>query len=234
MPAIFSTAMKDRLNRAAVRGAATALLTALSAFEARPAQRAVSGNSEEALPVLKSIQKAYTAAPSYTANFVQTYTPAGFAAAAPETGRLTLQSPDRVRFDYDGPEGKLFAFDGKAARQYVAADRQMIVKTLSPADRERLPLLFFESPETLTARYRVAAAPGENGLTELKLASKAGGEPAQILLSVAPSGDVKRLVVTDAAGNRTAFTFSQKAAGTRLPDGEFAPAPPPGTKVLSD
>ncbi len=220
-----------------LRGAgavAIALLTVLFASEARPAPPAAIGASAEALPVLKSIQKAYTANPSYTANFVQTYTPAGFTAAAPETGRLTLQSPDQVRFDYDGPEGKLFTFDGRAARQYVAADRQMIVKTLSPADRERLPLLFFESPETLTRRFSVAVAPGENGLTELKLSPKAGGEPAQILLSVAPSGDVKRLVVTDAAGNRTAFTFSQKAAGPRLPEGEFAPPPPPGTKVLSE
>jgi outer membrane lipoprotein-sorting protein len=184
--------------------------------------------------VLASVKRAYTASPSFTANFVQTYAPAGFSTAAPETGRVTLQSPDQVRFDYDGPEGKLFTFDGKAARQYVAADRQMIVKTLAAADRDRLPLLFFESPESIQKRYDVAASPGQNGLTELALTLKAGGEPAQILLSVAPAGDVKRLVVTDAEGNRTAFTFSQKTAGPRRPASDFAPRPPAGTKVLSD
>ena len=209
------------------------LLAAVFTFEERPAQPA-DAPSPDAKKVLAGVQKAYTSGPSFTANFVQTYAPAGFSAATPETGRITLQSPDKVRFDYDGPEGKLFAFDGKAARQYVASDSQMIVKTLSRADRERLPLLFFESPESIQTRFEVAAAPGENGLVELSLSPKSGGEPARILLSVAPGGDVKRLLVTDAARNRTTFTFSQKAAGSRRLPTDFAPKPPAGTRVLSE
>lgn len=183
--------------------------------------------------VLDAVRKAYTSAPSFTADFVQTYAPAGFDAAAPETGRVTLQAPDRIRFDYDGPEGKLFTFDGTAARQYVAADRQMIVRALVPADRERLPLLFFESAGSVLERYEAAAA-SENGLAEVTLTPKGGGEPARILLTVAPSGDVKRLVVTDTAGNRTTFTFSRKTAGARRPLSDFALKPPAGTKVIAE
>lgn len=184
--------------------------------------------------ILEAVRKAYTSSPSFTTDFVQTYAPAGFSAAAPETGRVTLQAPDRIRFDYDGPEGKLFTFDGKAARQYVAADRQMIVKTLSASDRERLPLLFFESAASVLSRYDAGAAAGENGLVELKLVSKRGGDPARLDLTVAPTGEVKRLVVTDAAGNRTTFIFSHRAAGARRPDSEFAPKPPSGTKVITE
>ena len=112
---------------------------------------------------------------SSTSKFVQTYAPAGFPAATPEAGRVTLQAPDQIRFDYDGPEGKLFTFDGKAARQFVAADRQMIVKTLRPEERERLPLLFLESPETVLRRYTVTAADAGNGLVE----SADPGDPAR-------------------------------------------------------
>ncbi len=89
---------------------------------------------------------------------MQTYAPSGFAETAPETGRLILQAPDRVRFDYDGPEGKVFTFDGKAGRQFVAADRQLVVRTLSPAEIARLPLVFLESTESLLARYAAGAA----------------------------------------------------------------------------
>ncbi len=213
-----------------------AVLLALAtwfAFAERPAQPA-DAPSPDARAVFARVQKAYTSAPSFTANFVQTYAPAGFAAAAPETGRLTLQAPDQVRFDYDGPEGKLFTFDGKAARQYVAADKQMIVKTLRPEERERLPLLFLESPETVLRRYTVTAADSESGLVELTLSPKAGSEPSRILLTVDTSGEVKRLVVMDAAGNRTTFAFSDKAAGPRRPASDFTLKPPPGTKVLAD
>ena len=147
---------------------------------------------------------------------------------------MTLQAPDQVRFDYDGPEGKLFTFDGKAARQYVAADKQMIVKTLRPEERERLPLLFLESPETVLRRYTVTANDSGGGLVELTLRPKAGSEPSRILLDVDSSGEVKRLVVTDAAGNRTTFDFSDKEAGPRRPASDFTLTPPAGTKVLAD
>ena len=165
---------------------------------------------------------------------MQTYAPAGFAETAPETGRLILQAPDRVRFDYDGPEGKVFTFDGKAARQFVAADRQLVVRTLRPEERARLPLVFLESPESLLARYAARSAARDAGLTELTLTPRTGGDPKSVTLLAAASGEVKRLLLVDAAGNRTTFTFTQKMPGPKRPDSDFALVPPEGTKILSE
>jgi len=184
--------------------------------------------------VLSSVRKTYTASPSFTASFVQTYVPAGFAPASPESGRVTMAAPDRIRFDYDGKEGKLFAFDGTAARQYVAADKQLVVRTLTPEEKQRLPLLFFESPEALLRRFTATAAPGDGGLTDVTLTPRSGGEPARLELAVIASGEVRRLTVTDLAGNRTTFAFTGLAASGRLPEAAFAPVPPLGTKVISD
>jgi outer membrane lipoprotein carrier protein len=216
-----------------------AVFACLQTFEARPAQPAAAPAAAATTPidahaVLTNIQKAYSSSPSVGCTFVQTYAPAGFAETAPETGRLILQAPDRVRFDYDGPEGKVFTFDGKSARQYVAADRQIVVRTLRPEERARLPLVFLESPEELLARYEARAAATDTGLIELTLTPRAGFDPKSITLLAAGTGDVKRLILVDAAGNRTAFTFTQKASGPKRPDSDFALAPPAGTKVLSE
>ncbi len=165
---------------------------------------------------------------------MQTYAPAGFAETTPETGRLVLQAPDRVRFDYDGPEGKVFTFDGKAARQFVAADRQLVVRTLRPEERSRLPLVFLESTEALLARFAARAAATDAGLTELTLTPRAGGDPKSVTLLAAASGDVKRLILVDAASNRTTFTFTQKMSGPKHSDSDFALVPPEGTKILSE
>jgi len=215
------------------------LLSCLFAFEARPAQPAAAASpsaaaSPGARALLASIRKAYSSAPSVSCTFVQTYAPAGFAETAPETGQLVLQAPDRVRFDYDGPEGKVFTFDGKAGRQYVAADRQLVVRILKPEERARLPLVFLESTEALLARYAARAVTTETGLVELTLTPRAGADPKSLTLLAATSGDVKRLILVDAAGNRTAFTFTQKMAGPKRPDSDFALAPPPNTKILSE
>jgi outer membrane lipoprotein carrier protein len=216
-----------------------AVFACLLTFEARPAKPAEAPSAAAAAPVdahatLASIRKAYSSSPSVSSTFVQTYAPAGFAETSPETGRLILQAPDRVRFDYDGPEGKVFTFDGRAARQFVAADRQLVVRTLKPEERARLPLVFLESPEALLARYAARAVATDTGLTELTLTPRAGGDPKSLTLLAAPSGDVKRLVLVDAAGNRTTFTFTQKMSGPKRPDTDFVLVPPEGTKILSE
>jgi outer membrane lipoprotein-sorting protein len=229
-----SSGRKSSLTRRFLCRAAPAIVAVLLCFEARPAERAASLSAAEIRAVLSLIRQDYSASPSVTADFAETYAPAGFPPASPETGRVVLQAPDRIRFDYDGSEGKVFTFDGTAARQYVAADRQMIVRTLERADRERLPLLFFESADSVLERYNATATRGGGGLVELTLTPKRGGEPARIDLTVRPAGDVESLAVTDAAGNRTAFTFSGKKAGGRRPDSEFALRPPAGTQVISE
>ncbi|MEO8586791.1 MAG: outer membrane lipoprotein carrier protein LolA [Acidobacteriota bacterium] len=211
----------------------------LFAFEARPAQPAATPTpsaaaSLDARALLASIRKAYSSSPSVSCTFVQTYAPSGFAETQPETGRLILQAPDRVRFDYDGPEGKVFTFDGKAGRQYVAADRQLVVRTLKPEERARLPLVFLESTDALLARYTAHAAPANTGLVEITLTPRAGADPKSLTLLATAAGDVKRLILVDASGNRTSFTFTQKLSGPKRPDPDFALAPPAGTKILSE
>ncbi len=233
VPAPFA---EGRAQRVAVF---VSCLCLLFPFEARPAKPAATPALPpvaltDARAVLASIQKAYSSSPSVHSTFVQTYAPAGFAETAPETGRLILQSPDRVRFDYDGPEGKVFTFDGKAARQYVAADRQLVLRSLKPEERARLPLVFLESPEVLLERYTARAVPSGTGLVELTLTPRAGADPKSLTLLASPAGDVKRLILVDAAGNRTSFTFTQKMSGPKSPDSDFALAPPAGTKILSE
>ena len=223
-----------------IRGAFAVLVSfLLLPFEAHPAEPATTSTqpaaaSLDARAVLASVRKAYSSSPSVLSTFVQTYAPAGFAESSPETGRLLLQAPDSVRFDYDGPEGKVFTFDGKAGRQFVAADRQLVVRTLRPEERARLPLLFLESPESLLARFAARVTARDAGLVELVLTPRAGADPKSVTLLAAASGEVKRLVLVDAAGNRTTFTFTQKMPGPRRPVSDFALVPPEGTKILSE
>ena len=203
-------------------------LSILLSSEAKP-------SSPSSSSILAKIRAAYGTPGSVSCTFVQTYAPAGFAETAPETGKLVLQAPDRVRFDYDGPEGKVFTFDGTAGRQYVAADRQLVVKKLAPGDRERLPIVFLESAEALLARYDAAEKAVDNGLVEVVLTPKKPGSlKSASLLALAATGEVKRLVLLDAAGNRTTFTLTQKISGAKRPDSDFALAPPEGTKILTE
>lgn len=188
--------------------------------------------SADVAGLLSRIRKAHTSSPSVSLTFVQSYAPAGFPDTAPETGKLVLQAPDWLRFEYDGAEGKLFTFDGRAGRQYVAADKQMVVKELTADERSRLPLLFLQEPQLLLDRFDVAASGEPGGLVELTLTPRSGEEPRKVSVTATPEGDVKRLVILDAAGNRTTFTFTGKEAGKRRPPSDFALVPPKGTRIV--
>lgn len=183
--------------------------------------------------LLGAVRTAYTRSPSTTVTFVQSYAPAGFSATAPETGTLILQPPNLLRFEYDGPEGKLYTFDGTAARQYVAQDRQLIVRKLTLDERARLPLFLLQDPARVLARYDAAVRPAGAGLDEVVLTPKGGGNPKEIAFVVGAAGDVKRIGVLDSGGNRTTFTFTARTTGRRRPASDFAFVPPPGTKIVT-
>lgn len=198
-----------------------------------PAPRAT-GESPDAPAVLRSIVNAYTAKPAYSMTFVQSYAPAGFPDATPETGTLTIQAPASLRFDYDGPEGKVYTFDGRAARQYVAADKQIVLKTLTAAEKARLPLLFLQPPAEILGRFAAEAKTADNGLVELALTPRSEADLKSVSALATPTGELKRLVFVDGEGNRTTFTFTNLSPRKKRPAPDFALVPPKGTRVVGE
>ncbi|MFN7988325.1 MAG: outer membrane lipoprotein carrier protein LolA [Thermoanaerobaculia bacterium] len=217
---------------------ATLLLAALALGAAPGRAVATAGEaattSPDAATALRAIVDAYRAKPAFQVTFVQSYAPSGFPDTTPETGTLTIQAPASLRFDYDGPEGKVYTFDGNAARQYVAADRQIVLKTLTAAEKARLPLLFLQPAADLLARFDASAKAGPNGLVDLTLTPRGEGDLKSVSALATTSGEVKRLVVLDGEGNRTTFTFTNLAPRKKRPASDFALVPPKGTRVVGE
>jgi len=74
-----------------------------------------------------------------------------------------------------------------------------------------------------------------SGLVEVTLVPKKPRALKSAALVVLPStGEVKRLFLVDASGNRTTFSFTQTTPGRKRPDSDFTLAPPEGTKILTE
>lgn len=211
---------------------AACLATARILAGATPA--AAVSETADAPAILRAIVAAYTAKPAYSMTFVQSYAPSGFPDASPETGTLTIQAPASLRFDYDGPEGKVYTFDGRAARQYVAVDEQIVLKTLSGAEKARLPLLFLQPPSEILERFAAVAKAAGNGLVELSLTPRADADLKSVSALATSAGELKRLVVLDGEGNRTTFTFTNQTPRRKRPVSDFALVPPKGTRVVGE
>jgi len=170
---------------------------------------------------------------AHVSEFVQTFTPAGFTKSRRETGQVVVQAPDDLRFDYEAPK-KTFTFDGRVARFYSPADRQMTVRALSAEDRAELPLIFLQTPEELAARNRLEIEASSAGTTILVTPRQKESAIAWIRLLLSPGGVPRGLSFQSSAGDRTEFQFEGfRAEAAKAPDA-FLLHPPAGTRIIEN
>jgi outer membrane lipoprotein carrier protein len=155
-----------------------------------------------------------------------------------ERGRLYLERPGKIRWDYLDPDRKIALLIGDRTELYLEEERALYRGRLT-ADQGLFPRL-------LSGRDRVEAffaaslvgmpSPGANGLVRLKLVPK-GDRAAVTEVTLAlrpPSFGIEGAEVLDETGNRTTYTFSKVRRNKPLPDGLFAFEPPPGTQVENE
>ncbi len=170
---------------------------------------------------------------SHRATFEQTFTPAGFTKPRRENGELVVQAPENLRFEYAAPK-KTFTFDGKVARFFAPADRQMTVRPLSEAERAELPLVFLETPEELARRNRLDAEEGNGGASILVTPKDRASEVAWIRIALAADGSPSSLSFQSSAGDRTEFRFGPFRTEPPLDASAFAIHPPAGTRIIDN
>ncbi len=177
----------------------------------------------------------YTDGSAHAAPFTQIYTPSGFTTARRESGTLWIQSPQRLRFDYDAPEKKTFTYDGGEGRLFTPEDRQLTIQRLSPEERARLPIVFLSDPADLAREYSVTGEPGDGGTTRILLKPRAPRpELAWLRLTMGKDGAVAELSYEDGSGNRTEFRFEGWHRQKARPGADFRVAGPPGTRILQN
>jgi len=152
--------------------------------------------------------------------FTQTYLPAGFDRGEEETGRVAVDLPRCVRWDYDQPYPKSYLLCGEKLWSWNAGEPAGHVYDLDQA-QPGLDLLLL-AVKDLQERYTAKAQPAGNA-TRVQLVPKAAGPDVlkDAALLVDADGGVRELTYRDAEGNRTTFRFVNPRA---LPDtGVFTP-----------
>lgn len=175
----------------------------------------------------------YNDGSSHAADFVQIYTPAGFATSRRESGVVWIQRPQRLRFEYSAPEKKTFTYDDGEGRFYSPADRQLDVKKLSPEEQARLPIVFLRDPAELAREYSLSAEAGPDGGRRIGLVPRTPRpELARLDLGLSSNGEIRELSYSDDAGNRTEFRFEKWRSEKPRPAVDYRVEGPKGTRVV--
>lgn len=184
---------------------------------------------------LSRVASLYADGAAHFAPFSQTYTPAGFATARRETGTIWIQAPQRLRFDYTGPEKKIFTYDAGEGRLFTPEDRQLTIRKLSAEERSRLPIVFLSDPSELQRQYAITLEPGAGGQTRALLTPRSPRPDLSWLrLSIAADGTIEALAYEDSSGSRSEFRFEAWRKEKPRISSDYRITGPPGTRILEN
>ena len=169
------------------------------------------------------------------ARFEQTLVSGAFGAGVEESGRMFLERPGRMRWDYTDPEVKIALIDGDRTWLYLAEEEQLWEGRLDEADSllptlmagdEPLANLFSVALETTSKRRR--------GTYRLLLSPQNATETFQevVLTLRAPEFALEEVEVLDPAGNRMRYQFTQIERNRGLPPAAFRFEAPAGTEIV--
>ena len=184
--------------------------------------------------LIGNIERRYGRMRGLAAEFTQRYSAPG-ARERFEHGRLVLQRPRRMRWEYDPKPGKLFLVNGRDVWLYVPADREATHADLNNVSDTRFPFLFLLGQTNLRREFRsvmLLETSTQTGTSTLRLVPRnTSSGLREIFLEVYPDGRITRARFVDNAGASSEVTLSNVRENFIAPASAFEFHPPPGVTV---
>ena len=186
----------------------------------------------------RNIEKNLASLRSLQADFEQSYFSASLATPLLERGRLFLQKPDRMRWEYREPERNIYVYKEGVSLAYFPEDNQLFRHTLSPEEKDWAVFSLLTGRAGLIETYTIEAAEfptDKKASVQLKLIPREEGELSYILIETDPrTWLLEKAVFLDWAGNKQEFRFSGYKLNPRLDAGLFDFKAPPGCEIIDD
>jgi outer membrane lipoprotein carrier protein len=202
-----------------------------------PAQHAASRVALEGdvAGLVRRIESRYGRMRGLAADFEQVYRGPG-ARERRERGRLFLQRPRRMRWEYDPKPGKLFIVNGREVWFYSPADREATHALTDSVSDARFPFLFLLGQTNLRREFRSITFADQQGADDdarvLRLIPAANVVGLrEIYLTVLSDGQIVKLALVDEAGASSEVSLSNVSENFTAPTTAFEFHPPTGVTV---
>jgi outer membrane lipoprotein carrier protein len=212
-----------------------ALVFIISFFISLPTSLTASlAQRSEVDALVNKIESRYGRMRGLAAEFEQAYSAPG-GRERHERGRLVLQRPRLMRWEYDPKPGKLFIVNGRDAWFYVPADREATHADASKVSDARFPFLFLLGQTNLHREFRSITLVDGSEQTEtrtLHLVPRGSSSGLrEIFLEVYADGRIVKVKLVDEAGAISEVTLRGVRENFIAPADAFEFRPPPGVTV---
>jgi outer membrane lipoprotein carrier protein len=192
--------------------------------------------------LLKGVETRYNRAKTLQVLFHEEYTPpgpGGGPARRSESGRLMLEKPGRMRWDYSQPQGKLFISDGRFMWLYTPAGpggRPRVERMkLQESEDMRAPLAFLLGKLNFAKEFRnLQTRPeGAGAGTRITAEPKTDNLPySAVEFVVTVQNRIREVKVTGFDNSILDFTFDEESLNPPLDGNLFHFEAPPGAEVV--
>jgi outer membrane lipoprotein carrier protein len=169
---------------------------------------------------------------SLSVQFVEQYD--GMGLHRQESGTLLLRKPDKMRWTYTRPAGKLFILDGHDAYFYSPGDSEVPRVPAKKLDDLRSPLRLLLGHTGYLAKEisHLEIAPSGSGylLTGIPKGMEKRVQGFSVMAHA--DGTITGMSIEETDGARTSFSFSGEQASPPAPDSEFVFKAPPGVTIV--
>jgi outer membrane lipoprotein carrier protein len=195
-----------------------------------------SKNEPDVNSLIDSIQSNYDRTHALTAEFVQVATLTSIDRRQTSAGRLFIEKPYHIRWEYTQPDSQTILYDGRILRIYTPRRQQVLQSKIDEDNRGNVALLFLAGVGKLRETFNITLLPdteaGMKRLRLLPLSPQASFTELHIAVN-ATNYFIEQLTIYDTIGNLTEIRLQALATHATLPAQTFELVLPPNTEVLT-
>ena len=188
--------------------------------------------------VARRLQAQYDQTRNFIADFQQSTTMEMSGRKKVGRGRVTLQKPGRMRWDYLEPDRQVLICDGEKIIMYLEKSHQMIISSAKEYLASDVTYSFFTGNGNILRDFEVQSATDvpeqAPGLATIKLIPKTGHPHVDHLYLWVDTSDylLRAMRIIDHLGSVTDIVFSNLQRNVEIPSDVFTFDPPEGTEII--
>lgn len=194
------------------------------------------GMTQELETLIDRIQVTYDRMQALTADFEQVATLTSINRQQLSSGRLYIEKPHSIRWEYDKPERQTILYDGSALRIYTPKRQQLLQSAVDESTRSNVAFLFLAGVVKLRDVFAITAlreTEAGHMLIRLLPRSRLAGF-TELHAAINPRNYfIEGLWIYDPIGNLTEIRLSTLTVHATLPARTFELDLPPDTEILS-
>lgn len=186
--------------------------------------------------LLDRIQQTYEQTQALSADFVQVATLTTLNREQASAGRVYIQKPHAIRWEYTQPDSQTILYKDNTLRIYTPKRKQVLQSSIKADDRSNVALLFLAGIGILKEEFTVTSLPStENQIIRLRLVPRSlqAGFTELHLAVNQQSAFIENLTIHDHIGNRTHIRFAALQTHPSLPADTFDLRLPADTEIIS-